>query len=273
MARPAAAAGTGTHGMDTVEQRWSRLEPHVQAYGPADDLARPAVLLFHGCGGVRDLAKAYGEAAAAAGFRAFSIDSYAARGWPRTYGLAFVCTGLAFHGSERAGDVLAATWGISRRKDVDASKMALAGWSHGSWSIMDLMTMPLKGAGEAGLADPDPACLEGVRGVFLAYPYGGLGALSRIKPWVRTPEVLGVIAKQDHVTSVRDAERLYATAQRAGSSVDLWRVDATHAFDENGTGGIMRYDEALSKQARERFVGFLKKTLAVTDTRAAAGAA
>ena len=259
--------------MDTLAQRWSRLEPHVKVYGPADDTPRPAVLLFHGCGGVRDLARAYGEAASTAGYRAFSIDSFAPRGWPRQYALGFVCTGLAFHGSERAGDVLAATWGVSRRKDVDAGHMALAGWSHGSWSIMDLMTMPLKRPGEAGLADPDPDCLAGVRGLFLAYPYGGLGALSRVRPWVRSPEVMGIVARRDHVTSAGDAERLYASARRGGSVVDLWRVDATHAFDEDGTSGLMRYDAELSRQARERFVGFLRKTLAVTDAPAAAGAA
>lgn len=71
---------------------------------------------------------------------------------------------------------------MTRRPEVDASRIVLAGWSHGGWAIMDLMTMGWEQPGEAGLADPDPTPLKGLRGLFLAYPYGGFGALSRRRP-------------------------------------------------------------------------------------------
>ncbi len=80
--------------MDTMAKRWGRLEPHLEVYGPKDSIPRPAVLLFHGCGGLRDHVRYYAEAAAARGYRAFVVDSFAARGWTRTFGLMFVCTGL-----------------------------------------------------------------------------------------------------------------------------------------------------------------------------------
>jgi dienelactone hydrolase len=252
--------------LDRMEKRWARLEPKMEVYGPKDSVPRPAVILFHGCGGLRDHIRHYAETAAAQGYRAFVIDSFAARGWTRTFGLMFVCTGLQFQGAERAGDVLSSCWGIDRRPDVDASKIVLAGWSHGSWSIMDLMTMPLAAYGEAYLEDPSPQPLAGVQGLFLSYPYGGFGALSRTRPWVRSPRTLGIIALQDHVTAAGDADRIYQPAIKSGADVEIWRVQGTHAFDEeHASVGVMRYDKALTEQAHEKFKGFLLKTLGAAE--------
>ncbi|MBW8734964.1 MAG: dienelactone hydrolase, partial [Asticcacaulis sp.] len=39
--------------MDTMAERWALLQKGVTVYGPEDDLPRPAVVLFHGCGGLR----------------------------------------------------------------------------------------------------------------------------------------------------------------------------------------------------------------------------
>ena len=50
--------------MDTVLQRWERLSPHLEIHGPADAEPRPAVLLIHGCGGVRHHLRGYAEEAA-----------------------------------------------------------------------------------------------------------------------------------------------------------------------------------------------------------------
>ncbi len=248
--------------MDSMAKRWARLEPHVTAYGPDDGVKRPAVLLFHGCGGVREHIHMYGRAAEGAGYRAYVIDSFAARGWNRTFGLMFVCTGLQFQGAERAGDVLASAWGVAQRLDVDGSKISLAGWSHGAWAIMDLMTMPLAKPGDAGLSDATAEPLAGADSLFLVYPYGGFGALSRTRPWVRRPKTLGVIALHDHITAAGDADRIYQPAIEIGADVEIWRVDGTHAFDEEQNAlGVMRYDEALSREAVARYLAFLEQTL------------
>ena len=53
--------------MQTLSQRWSMLEPAVTVVGPDDDRARPAVILFHGCGGLRGHLPRYAAAAKAAG--------------------------------------------------------------------------------------------------------------------------------------------------------------------------------------------------------------
>lgn len=241
---------------DTLAERWAALKPHVQVFGTeAPD--RPGVLLFHGCGGLRGHLPLYAQAAVDAGWTAFVVDSYAARGWSRAFALTTVCTGMTFWGRERAGDVLAAAWGLIAEGRVDPGCIALAGWSHGGWSVMDLMTMPLAAPGEAGLADPTPTPIDGVRGVFLAYPYGGFGALSRRRNWVRTPKVLGVLCLIDHVTSVRDTRRVFDAPLRAGADVALDELRATHSYDEGMTLLHIRNDPALTAGTLARFHGFL----------------
>ena len=204
----------------------------MRVLGPDDADPRPAVLLFHGCGGVREHIDTYARAASEAGYRAFIIDSYAARGWDRNFALAFVCSGVMLRGAERAGDVLASLWGVANRPDVDAARVVLAGWSHGGWSIMDLMTMNLGHPGSASLANPQDASLDGVRGVALYYPYIGIGSLTRLRQWRHRPQVLGVMARHDHLTSVEGAETVYRNLVTAGVPVETWIAEGTHAFDE-----------------------------------------
>ncbi len=234
----------------------------MEVHGPTDELRRPAVLLFHGCGGVRGHMAEYAQAAAAAGVRAFIIDSFAPRGWGFGFGVAFVCTGARFWGRERAGDVLAALWGLTRRADVDPERLCLAGWSHGGWTIMDLMTMPLTQPGEAALADPNPGLLAGVRSLFLAYPYGGFGALSRRRRWLRSPEVLGVVPSWDHVTCRADVKSIYAPVRRGGGALELWEMQAgSHSFDEPAPHFPMRRHPEMAGESRRRFAAFLARTL------------
>jgi len=254
--------------MDSTAERWAQLAPHVQAFGPDDGVPRPAVLLFHGCGGLRPHLPLYADAAVKAGWRAFVVDSFAARGWTREFGLAFVCTGVMLQGSERAGDVLATAWGVAQRPDVDPSSLALAGWSHGSWAIMDLMTMPLTHKGEAGLDDASAAPLANLKGVFLAYPYGGYPAYTRTKAWVRTPKTFAILAKGDHITAASQAERLYDRVRGSGAQVEVWTLDASHAFDEPTAQFPMRYDPALAAEAAGKFRTFLEGISAAAATSA-----
>jgi dienelactone hydrolase len=250
--------------LDSIARRWDLLAPHVRAFGPPDEEPRPAVILFHGCAGVRPHMDVYARAAAHEGYRAFIVDSYEPRGWSQAYATAVVCSGAMFWGRERAGDVLAAVWGLSQDAGVDASRINLAGWSHGAWSIMDLMTMPLERPGEAALADPSPECLTGVRSLFLVYPYGGPGALSRSRPWARAPQTYGVVAEKDHLTGQADALRVFEAPRQEGAPTQLWIAPGTHAFDAPGHEGFpspMRYDPDLAASVQERFAAFLHDTL------------
>ncbi|GAA0615049.1 dienelactone hydrolase family protein [Brevundimonas kwangchunensis] len=242
--------------MDTLAERWDRLRRHVRVIGPADERPRPAVLLFHGCGGLRQHLPRYAEAAMQAGWRAFIIDSYAARGWSREYALATVCTGLQLRGDKRAGDVLAALSDISKWPDVIPGKIALAGWSHGGWGIMEAMSSERR-PGMLGLANPGDVSLEGIKAVYLAYPYIGVAALNRMRPWKHCPRTLAVVSRTDHLTTVRNAERVMTMVGNCGADIETWIAEGTHAFDEPGAVKPMVYHPQLADEAVERFRALL----------------
>lgn len=244
--------------MDTLAERWTRLRPSLTVVAPEGEGPFPAVLLFPGCGGIRDHIDRYAATAVEAGWMAVTVESFRARGWSDRFVRRFVCTGLLLRGGRRAGDVLAAAWGAGTLDGVDPSRLALAGWSHGSWAIMELMTLALDRRGEAGVADPSPAALVGVRGAFLAYPYIGLVAASRWKAWKRPLRSLIVIPTRDHLASRADYDRAIRHARAAGSEIEEWEVRATHAFDEPGLSHPkIEHDPAATEEALERFAGFL----------------
>ena len=219
------------------------------------------LILLHGCGGVQSHLDDYATRAVAAGWRAAIVDSYGPRGWSRAFGLTLVCSGMTFWGAERAGDILAALHGLSARPDVDAGRIALAGWSHGGWSIMDLMTMPLLKDEEARVAGADPALLDGVKGLFLVYPYVGFGSRSRHRKWVRSPAVTGIIAARDHLGKPDLHEAAYDSARAAGCAIQTVTLDATHAFDQPDEPLLavspMRRDPALAADSLDRMERFL----------------
>lgn len=252
--------------MQTLSQRWSMLEPHTTVVGPDDDRPRPTAILFHGCGGLRGHLPRYAEAARAAGWRAVIVDSYAPRGWSRQFAMATVCTGLLLRGWERAGDVLAALHGVSRRPDVDASKIVLGGWSHGGWGVMEAMSSA-RAPGMLGVADPGSIGLDGVIGVWLAYPYVGVAALNRMRPWRHCPKTLAVISRSDHLTTVRNAERVHDMVRECGAEVETWIAEGSHAFDEPMAAGPMRHHPELAAEAERRFVALLGDVAAAPPTR------
>jgi len=249
--------------LDTLAERWAALAPHASWATPAGEGPFPTVLLFHGCGGRRPYLDRYISAITDSGVAAIAIDSFAPRGWSRARALATVCTGLTLPGRERAGDVLAGLWGVSRMASVDGARLALAGWSHGGWSIMDLMTMPLGRPGEAGIADPDPVLLAGVRALVLAYPYCGPGALTQAHAWRRTPDVFAFVGEADRVARPDACRRAFRRAEEAGARIEAWRPSgATHAFDEDGGGpSPFRFDADLAREAERRVAAFLADRL------------
>jgi dienelactone hydrolase len=250
--------------LDTLAERWAALAPHAIWCAPDGPGPFPTVLMFHGCGGRRGFLDHYMAAVANAGLAVVSIDSFGPRGWSRAQALATVCTGLALPGRQRAGDVLASLWGVSRSALVDPDRLALAGWSHGGWAIMDLMTMALTRPGEAGLADPDASLRDGVKALALAYPYCGPGALTPLRAWRHMPAVFAFVGQADRVASPTVLRRAFQRLRDAGAPIETWIVPgATHAFDEAaGGGGSFRFDAAMTREAQNRMARFLRERLA-----------
>ena len=249
--------------LDTVQQRCDLLMPHVQAFGPEDAVRRPALIIFHGCGGIASNLALYAQTAVACGMRAFIVDSFTPRGWTRKHAAAWVCKGLKLRGYERSGDVLAAVAGISQRSDVDPDRLMLAGFSHGAWAIMDLMTQKLDKAGDARLSDPAPQWLDGIRGLFLVYPYINFMARSVTRPWRHKPKTLAILTLSDHLAAYRHYLRLIVKLRKQGVDATTVSVEATHAFDEEGIDrtGIMRYDAEAQAVTLDTLKEFITETM------------
>jgi dienelactone hydrolase len=245
--------------MTTLAERWTRLEPTLVVVRPDGPGPFPTVLVFPGCGGVRSHLDRYAKAAVAAGWMVVRVESFRARGWSEAFTRTFICTGLLFRGGERAGDVMAAIAGVRSLAGVDPERLVLAGWSHGAWAIMDMMTLPLDGGHEAGISDPETLDLSGVVGAFLPYPYVGFPAASRSHDWKRPLRSFVILPTRDHLATLRLYEKALDHARAAGSGIEEWVVKATHAFDEPGlTDKHILNDPALTHQAIGKFEGFLK---------------
>ncbi|MBU1348375.1 MAG: dienelactone hydrolase family protein [Alphaproteobacteria bacterium] len=245
--------------MDTLAERWDRLKPTLAVRRPDGAGPFPVVLIFPGCGGVREHLHRYADAAVDAGWMAVTVESFLARGWSDAFVRTFVCTGLLLRGGTRAGDVMAAATGVKSLPDVDPGRIVLAGWSHGAWAIMDLMTEKLERRGEAMIVDPANADLGGVVGAFMPYPYVAFPARSRWFRWRRALDALVIIPTRDHLADRAVYERALDHAREAGSKIEEWLVDATHAFDEPGlTHPKIRHDPKATAESIRRFVGFLK---------------
>ena len=262
--------GKQTPPPDSLDAHYQWLEPHIEVFEPDDDIKRPALLIFHGCGGKRPFLTAYAKLAATMGMRAFIIDSSAPRGWDRRHNIHKVCTGRVLHGNERAWDVLAAIKGIGERDNVDASNLILSGWSHGGWAITDLMTYDLP--------PEQDRLLQGVKGLFLVYPFLNIPSRTALrKPWHHHPETALVAAQQDHVIFLPVMKSAVDKLRKDGISVTLTEVNATHAFDEGyerpetpeNALRPMRHDKAAFAQALEALQRLIEK---LVDVRAGLGA-
>ena len=215
----------------------ARLEPYLIISLPenAGDGPYPVVLQFHGCAWARQpFQEMYARIANEAGYASVIVDSNRPRGLNRQAALDQVCSGKTLIGQERAGDVLAALDLMASRDDMDMNRVVLTGWSHGAWSIMDFLTMDLKGDYPATLADPYEKPLPRLAGTVLFYPYCGLGTRTRIKNWQQTPPTLLFIAGADtivnHKACLSMADQL-AAKQGLPVSRTVY-PDTEHAFDD-----------------------------------------
>lgn len=252
--------------MDTLETRYNLLKPSITEYGPKDDVARPAVVLFHGCGGLRPHVHTYAKAVAEKGLRAIVVDSFTPRGWSRSFAVSMVCTGVAFQGYERAGDVLAVLWGLRQGGRVDMANIILTGFSHGGWAIMDLMTSPLTHVGDVKIADPDASLANAVKGLCLIYPYINFPARSNSRPWLRAPKVLAILSERDHLTPIKHSEKIFANIEAGGAQVKTVELDATHAFDEEDNKGmVMHFSEEAMQTSMAALLDFTAELFPATQ--------
>jgi dienelactone hydrolase len=236
---------------ESLEQRIERLEPHWRLTRPDREGRVPVVIMLHGCGGPRPFIDDMAEVVTGAGAAAIQIDSFAPRRISRVAAFATVCTGATLRGGERAGDLYAAIAWARRQSWVDPERIIAIGWSHGSWTIMDALSLRTgaemeRYTGLTGLGD-EP--LDGLAATLLVYPYTGIGSFVGKREWRIAPASAAIVAQHDFI--VGESRRALTRQRERGAPIEIHVFEgATHAFeDAHAEDPRVRYNPAAT--ARE----------------------
>ncbi|MEH6551927.1 MAG: dienelactone hydrolase family protein [Pseudomonadales bacterium] len=232
-------------------QNQALVVPHIKVILPTADKARPAVLLFHGCGGVKPSLLKRAQALSEQGYVAVIVDSYTGRHieWQKT------CAGREFFGSQRAADVLVALDYARAHPAIDPEQLFLIGYSHGGWTILESLAygddLP------RGLTDNPSNGFKGVQGLVAWYPYCGIGA-GYTSGWEKDIPVLVLLAAEDEITDPEPCIDMAQQQAASGGAID-WHVYAnvSHAFD-TGEDWVKLYDAESHQQALAAQLEFLK---------------
>lgn len=230
------SVGHAKRSWPSLDAHWTKLAPfatlRVAQHPNGPKLG--AVALFHGCGGVQPFLHDYAQTLHEAGIASLVVDSYGPRNISKLTALALVCSGAMFRGGARTRDVLAALHFLRNHPAIDEEQLGLAGWSHGGWAIMEALALPPhRLAQQAKLGWPDDCdVLAGLKQVFLAYPWCGVGAHSHALGWRRAVSARVVLAGRDQVVGTKWPDATMARLQRDGQDLVVTRFsDANHAFD------------------------------------------
>jgi dienelactone hydrolase len=226
--------------------------PHLQVFLPEGVEPRPAVLLFHGCGGVRpSLPRRAGEFVQQ-GYVAVIVDSFKGRNtdWER------VCDGLEMFGDQRAADVLVGLEYARNHPRIDADRLFIVGYSHGGWAVLE--SLAYNGALPRGLSDSPAEPLAGVRGAVTWYPYCGAGTRFSTG-WESAIPVLMLLAAEDQITPPEPCVAVARRQAESGQPME-WHVfeKVSHGFD-TGAEWVVLADEEAHRAALSRQLAFLSR--------------
>lgn len=131
-----------TGGMSSAPQPLAAM-----VFSPAGEGRHPAVVMLHGCGGafgqdgqLNARHMMWGEYLAAQGYVALMLDSFCARGYRQICTIRF--SERTLKEADRRGDAYAALDYLRQRSDVDPTRIALLGWSHGGGVVLDTISHP-----------------------------------------------------------------------------------------------------------------------------------
>jgi dienelactone hydrolase len=217
----------------------------------------------HGCGGAKPIQDDYAKAARDVGALVVVLDSLKPRRISYETALKKVCSGRILRGLERTGDVVAGLEMLRRRSDVDASRVAVSGWSHGGWTIMDLMALDLAKQRPPSLKSLPPEVWKGVVAIELIYPFCGFPALTRMRGWKTTHiPVDALVLENDSVAPPKETQRAFEKARASGAQIDVetW-TGVTHAFEESEhpEGSRCRYDAPRAAEAHRRYAAWARR--------------
>lgn len=250
----------------TLDAQAALLRNHVEIRLPATaDGPVPAAIFLHGCGGQRSVQEDYAAGLLAAGYGVVLVDSNSARGIGRFAAMTQVCTAQRLWGQERAADIPAAIAIASETPGIDADRLALIGWSHGGWTLLEALAYAAEGRAAPSLSPQPDRALPGVRAAIGLYPYCGFPVRADGGEFGAGIPLYVILGGRDVVAPARDCQRLVIRAAESGRrfGYEYW-PEVTHAFDErNGPPDPrMRYDADAAQRARARIISWLEEAFA-----------
>ncbi len=259
---------------ETFEQRIEALAPGTDLYLPDGPGPFPTVIQFHGCGGKKSFQGDWAEAARAAGWAAVVVDSYRHRHISQLEAYAMICTGLQLWGRERAGDLYASMEWVRRQNWADPSRIVVAGWSHGGWTVLDAlcMTPGEEMAGATRLSGLPDEPLKGLVGAFVVYPFAGPTALARNRGLRVEVSPMALVGTRDVIVGGRGLARVLGKMPMPGKPMDVVILEgATHAFDEPDARDLrVKYDPELTERTQGMYGDYLVEAAKRTSRIAAA---
>lgn len=200
---------------------------------PAAPGRRPAIVLMHGCAGMRNARgelsgrdRDWAERFAAWGFVTLMLDSFGPRG------LRSICElkdRPLQPWIERSADAYAALAYLTARPDVDPGAVWVLGWSHGGSSVLGVVRPNAAGRRPGG---------PQFKAAIAFYP--GCGAASRNGHYRSTVPLLVLQGAADDWTPAAPCVEMTERLKAVGAPVQMVvYADAHHGFDQ--PGGAVRY--------------------------------
>ena len=243
-------AGCVTGGSPAPATLQPMLRPYDVVYRPDGTGPFPAVVVLHGCLGVRSKDTRWAETLRAQGYVALVVDSMTGRGLTTLDERRGVCQGMRLWGTTRAGDVAASLAYLRTLPYVDATRLGVMGFSHGAWAALDFL---------AGASDDD---VRGLHAVVGFYPYCGVASRARWRAWRVDVPALLLLAAEDRMVSTSQCESLAERASSSGRSVLLTVYpDVGHSFDWRSS--------PATEDAHRKVAAFLGEHLAAARARQA----
>lgn len=267
LASPAVAGAA-----QTLTQRADMLAPYAQYDAPPAGGHAPLVILVSGCGGVvgphgpNRVMNNYAEAAARAGAYAVIVDSFRPRGIGRNAAIKTVCTALRLRGGERAGDILAGQELARRHWGNRFTGVILAGWSHGAWAVMELLSDGPRARQVGSLKLTAPHAALNPAAVVLYYPYCGfLNSAHRRPDWAFRGPLLLVTAELDTMGPAKKCLPIVNKAMDDAPGVrNVDFTGMTHAFDEETQSANSKfvYNKEAAARSEQLFSAFIGEQVA-----------
>jgi dienelactone hydrolase len=251
----------------TMAARSEMLAPKAQYFAPEKSGPAPLVILMSGCGGLvgsdgkpNTIMEKYARAAARSGAYAVIVDSFQPRGIDFNKAISTVCSGMQLRGKARAGDALAGEALAESHWKTQFTGVILSGWSHGGWSITQLLDAGPEAKTLGNLQVGDARRALSPDAVTLFYPYCGILNQPPGKPWAFKGPILFVTAGLDTIGKPVECTKIVERGRPGLIDVDAVTFDGmTHAFDEESQseGSAFVYNAEVSAQAEALFSEFI----------------